>query len=266
MRERVVEQTRGNEAGRVADVGQEQGAHAVGDLSEALVVPIAAVGRGSANEQLGLLALGRLGHLVHVDGAGLFLHPVKHRVIQLAAVVHRRTVGQVTTVGEIKAHDLVARLQASEHHGAVRAGTTVRLDIGPFRSKQLTEPLAGDVLHLIDHATTAVVSLAGETLGVLVGQDGTLSSHDLVARIVLGGDELDAMGLAFVFLLNELGNDGVAHDAEVKPSKLALPFSRWVLSLTKRPTACINRIPSQEVSKMMSSVMTAPKNPIIAQT
>ncbi len=120
MRERVVQQSSGNQSGRVRDVSQQDGAHFVGDLTELRVIPFTGIRGRSTDDHLGLLGPGSFRHFVHVDGAGLLLHPVKRGTVQFAAVVHRRTVGQVTSVGQIKPKDRVAWLEAGQHHRAVR--------------------------------------------------------------------------------------------------------------------------------------------------
>ena len=54
----------------------------------------------------------------------------------------------------------------------------------------------GDVLHLIHIRTAAVVALAGQALGVLVGEDAAHGGHDGGRDDVLAGDELDIFPLA----------------------------------------------------------------------
>ena len=67
----VVQQTCSDQAGGVCHVDHEQCAHAVGNLAHALVVPLAAVGAGATDDQLGTLALCDLFHLVVVNEVGL---------------------------------------------------------------------------------------------------------------------------------------------------------------------------------------------------
>ena len=66
----VLEETCGNEAGGVGHVNPEDGAHFVGDGSHALVVPLAGVGRCTADDELGLALEGFALHLIVVYAAG----------------------------------------------------------------------------------------------------------------------------------------------------------------------------------------------------
>ena len=78
--------------------------------------------------------------------------------------------------------------------GGIGAG--MGLDVGVLCTEQLAGALDGDVLHLIHIGTAAVVALAGQALGVLVGEDAAHSGHDGGRDDVLAGDELDIFPLA----------------------------------------------------------------------
>ena len=114
--------------------------------------------------------------------------------------------GQVTSVGQIKPEDGVARLQARQHHRAVCGGARVRLNVGPFCAEQCAQPLDGQVLRLVHKFTSPVVTLARQALGILVGQDASLRSHDSFAGVVLGSDELGPLGLTGVLKAHNAGN------------------------------------------------------------
>ena len=124
---------------------------------------------------------------------------------------------EMAPVGEVETHDLVSRLQAGQHDRTVGAGATVGLYVRPFRTNQLTQALACDVLHLIHHATAAVVTLPGKTFSILVGQDGPLCLHALVTGIILGCNEFNTVRLTVMLLLDQIGNDGIAHAFKLKP-------------------------------------------------
>ena len=84
----VLQETGGNEAGGVGHVNPEDGAHFVGDLSHALVVPLAGVGRCAADDELGLALEGLALHLVVIYAAGLGVQAVSDGVIKDTAGVH----------------------------------------------------------------------------------------------------------------------------------------------------------------------------------
>ena len=119
VRKRVIEQPGRNEARRVRDVRQEDGADFIGDLSKASVVPFAGVGGGAANDHLRFLTTGGFRHLVHVNATRLLFHAVKCRAVEFAAVIDRRAVGEVAAVCQVKPEDRVPRLQAREHNRGV---------------------------------------------------------------------------------------------------------------------------------------------------
>ena len=77
------------------------------------------------------------------------------------------------------------------------------LHIGPGRTKQLLGPLNGQLLNGINVLTTAVIPLAGQALGILVGQNGTLSLHHCTGRKVLGRNQLKVGFLTLPFLVDE---------------------------------------------------------------
>ena len=56
------------------------------------------------------------------------------------------------------------------------------LDVGVLGTEQLAGALDGDVLHLIHIDTAAIVALAGQALGVLVGQDAAHCGQRLDTR------------------------------------------------------------------------------------
>ena len=104
----------------MADVRQQQRPYLIGNRPETLVIPIPAVRRRTANEQLRLHFAGGGLHFVHVNQARFLLHPIKMGRIQLSRIVHRRTVRQVATVAQIKSQDGIARVQHGQHHRGIR--------------------------------------------------------------------------------------------------------------------------------------------------
>ena len=73
-------------------VDHEQCAHAVGNLAHALIVPLAAVGAGATDDQLGTLALCHLFHLVIVYQVGVGGHVIFTSLEHQAREVNGATV------------------------------------------------------------------------------------------------------------------------------------------------------------------------------
>ena len=128
---------------------------------------------------------------------------VRDHVVELAGEVDLHAVGQVTAVGQVQAHDRVARLQQREHRGGVGLRTRVRLDVRGLGAEERLDAVDRDLLDHVDVLAAAVVAAAGVALGVLVGEDGALRLHDGDRSEVLRGDHLEG-GLLTV----ELGVDG----------------------------------------------------------
>ena len=101
--------------------------------------------------------------------------------------------------GKLPAAELAAVLHAKGYTGAQLAmprGIAGIADFAHITEEQLAGALDGDVLHLIHIGTAAVVALAGQALGVLVGEDAAHSGHDGGRDDILAGDELDIFPLA----------------------------------------------------------------------
>ena len=182
---RVVEQSGSDESGGVCHVDHEQGADLVGDLTHALVVPVAGVGRGTADDQFRTLAEGHFFHLVVVHAARLLLHVVLQGVVEDARAVDGRTVREVSAVREVKAEEGVASVEHRQEDGGVSLCAGVRLHVDPFGAEELLEPLNGQRFALVHHLATAVVALAGVSFGILVRQATAHGLHDLVADKIL---------------------------------------------------------------------------------
>ncbi len=159
----------GDEAGEVGDVEQQQRADLVGDRLERLGIEPARVGRRAGDDHLRPVLEGEGAHLVHVDavlGAGA----VGDEVVEQAAGVDRRAVGEMAAVVEAEAEHRVARLQQRLVHAHVGVGARVRLDVGVVGAEQRLHPVDGELLDVVDDGVAAVVALAGVALGVLVGE------------------------------------------------------------------------------------------------
>ena len=186
----------GHEAGDVGHVDHEGGAHRVRDLGEALEVDDARVGRRPGDDDARAALAGNRLHGVHVDSLGLLVHAVGDDVVELAGEVGRRAVREVTPVVERHAEDGVTGLGERGERGVVGLGAGVGLDVGEVRAEEGLGALAREILHHVDRPAAAVVALARQALGILVGERGAHGLHNGEGHEVLGGDELDRGALA----------------------------------------------------------------------
>ena len=91
---------------------------------------------------------------------------------------------KMSSLGKVKTHEHVARLQHSHLHSKVGLGTGMRLNIGILSSVELAEPVDGELLNLVNHLATAVVALAGVPFCVFIGADRAHSLHHFLCHII----------------------------------------------------------------------------------
>lgn len=219
--------TGGDETRDVGHVHHQVAANLVGDLTHALVVDLAAVGRGTGDEDLRAVHESVLLELVVVDQAGLnvdtvreglevgrdgrdpsgwismlkFTHEWRIDLLLLGSLV---AVGQVTTVRKVKTHQPVVR----PHDGLVdleigrAAGQALDVDAPLLRVETEgleSAPLAGE-LNLVDVLVATVVAGTRVALRVLVGHGRAKGIEDGAGGNILGGDEEDGLALALDLL------------------------------------------------------------------
>ncbi len=199
----------GDKAGNVRHIDHEVSADGVSDLTELGEVDLAGIGGSAGKDHLGLALLSDAVELIVVDLLGLIVEGIGDLMEVLAGDVDRAAVGQVTAVGEVHAHVGVAGLEQSLERGEVGGSTGVGLDVGVLSAEQLAGALTSDLFGLVDAVAAAVVTLAGITLGILVGKAGAHRHHDGGGDDILGSDQLDVALLAVIFLLNGGADFGV---------------------------------------------------------
>ncbi len=117
--------------------------------------------------------------------------------------------GQVTAVAQVKAHDGVTGLQASEVDRRVGLATTVGLHVGIFRIKKLTRTVARQIFHLVYDFAAPVVALSRVSLRVFIGEHGAHRFHDRWTRKIFGSDEFNSVDLTLFLSFNELENSAI---------------------------------------------------------
>ena len=199
----------GDESGEVRHVDPEQCAHFVGDGAERSEVLVARVGGPAGDEHLRLGGDGLLAHLVHVDPVVFLRHPVGLDLVELAREVELHAVGEVATVRQVEAHDLVARVDQCHQHGRVGLRARMRLHVRELGTEEFLGAVAREILDDVDVFAAAVVAAAGVALGVLVGQDAALCLQHRARDEVLGGDHLQRVALTTQLTGHRLGDLGI---------------------------------------------------------
>ncbi len=106
--------------------------------------------------------------------------------------------GQVAAVRQAHAQHGIAGLEQRQIDRCVGLTAGVWLNVGVVGTKQLSGAVDGQLLDLVDVLATAVVTLAGIALCVLVGQTAALRLHHAFAGVVLRGDQLDMVFLTLL--------------------------------------------------------------------
>ena len=147
---------------------------------------------------------------VVVDPLVVAVDPVAVDLEVPAAEVQGHPVGQVAALVELHAEDAVARADRAQVDGHVGLGAAVRLDVDVLRAgEELEGSLLGEPLDDVDVLAAAVVALAGQALGVLVGQPAALRLQDRPEHVVLAGDQLDLVVLAATLTVHRLPELGI---------------------------------------------------------
>ena len=133
--------TRGHQPGDVGDVGHEQRTGLIGDGAQTGEIDDPRIGRGAADDELGLVLDREFAEAVVVDGLGVLVHPVGHDLVLFAGLIERVAVGEVAAVGEIHAEHGVAGGKHREIDRHVGLGARVGLNVGVLSSRRACRPV-----------------------------------------------------------------------------------------------------------------------------
>ena len=190
-----------HQTGNVRHIHHQVCAVAVGDLGQFFKVDGAGVGRSARHQHLGAHLAHLLFQLSVVDHA-VCADTVGDEVVVFTGHIHRGTMGQVTALRKVHAHNGIAQLQQGKIHGKVGLCAGMGLDVGILCPEQLAGAPDGNILHLVHIDAAAVVALAGQTLGVLVGQHAAHGCHHGGRNDILAGDQFNILALTGQFPLH----------------------------------------------------------------
>merc|ERR1712010_331452 len=232
---------RGHEPTDVSHVGQEPGVGLVRDLPHPAVVVEPSVGARAGDDELWPEKGGVLLQSVVVNQTGLLVEPVGHGLVVDAhggdlLLVGLVAVAEVAAVRKVERHDAVVGLEERAVDVEVRGGSGEGLDVdAPLFGVQpegLEGPLLAEALGHIDELVSAVVPRAGVALRVLVGHDGSEGLHDGLGGEVLGRDELEALPLPVLLVLDDVEELGV--DLREGRVHALEPWGRLLVKLGQR--------------------------------
>ena len=99
--------------------------------------------------------------------------------------------GQVTALGQVKAHKGISGLQAGHDDRHIGLGAGMRLHVGPLCPIDFLDPVDGQLFDLVHHLATAVIALAGIALRILVGTYRAHGLPHILTDIVLRSNEFE---------------------------------------------------------------------------
>ncbi len=169
----------------MSHVNHQDSTYLVCDFAHALVVPFAGISRTAADNHFGFLAQGDFFHLVIVHASGLLIQIIFAGSIDNTGSVDQGAVGEVTAVCKVQSHEFVTRIEYGEEYGCIGLCTGVRLYVGPFCAEDLFQAVNGNQLTLVHYLTTTIVTFAGISFSILVGEAGAHCLHNLVTYKVL---------------------------------------------------------------------------------
>jgi hypothetical protein len=68
---------------------------------------------------------------------------------------------QVSPVREVQTKEFITGLQTSQEHSGICLCTGMRLDISPFSTEQLLQPVNSQLLTHIHHLTSSIIASSG---------------------------------------------------------------------------------------------------------
>ena len=153
---------------------------------------------------------GQLTNRVEIQPVGLGINAVVKGLEPFATEIDRRSMGEMAAMGKVHAQDRVAGLEQGQKYRKVGLGSTVGLDVGPSRTKQLTGTVDGQGLNTIDVLTAPVIALARQTFGIFIGEHRALGFHDGPGGEILAGDQLKMTLLPIQLSGDQVGNGRIA--------------------------------------------------------
>ena len=168
---RILQKAGGDEAGGVGHVYPQDGANFIGNLTHALIVPFAGIGRCAADDEFGFVLEGLALRVVIVHEAGFLVQAIGHRLVQDARCVHGRAVGEMAAHRQVQPHENIPGTQHCHDYGHVCLRARMGLHVRIFRVEKLAEAVYRQLLYLVYHLAAAIIAFAGIPFRILVRAD-----------------------------------------------------------------------------------------------
>ena len=188
----------------VSHIYHQVSAYHIRDLTEALEIDLARICACTRDDELGIALLRDALHLVVIDET-VVIDTVRNDVKVRSGEVHRAAVRQVPAVCEVHTHHGVTGLEQCELYSHIGLCAGVRLNIDILATEQFLRALNRKIFRDVHTLASAVVTLAGISLRILVREHAAHRSHNGLADQVLGGDQLNVLSLTAELGLNAFG-------------------------------------------------------------
>ena len=197
--------SRSYQARDVSDIHHQISAYHIGNLPESLEIQSPSVGAGSCHDQFRTALFGDPLHLIVVNKA-LPIDSVGNDVEVSAGKIGRASMGQMSSLGEIHAHDCIAGFQQGEKHSHVGLSAGMGLYIGVGAAKQLLGSLNGQGLHLIHTLAASVETFSRITLRIFIGKRASHGGHHRFGYPVFRRDQFNMAVLALQLRRDQIRN------------------------------------------------------------
>ena len=188
----------------VRHVDHQISAHAFSDRRQTLKVEHSGISRRARHDHLRSTLMSFFLERIVINRFGLAAHSVRDDLEILAAHVDGTAMRQMPAVGQIHAHDRIAGVEQSEEDCHIRLSAAVRLNVGILAIEKFFRAVDSQLLNHIDELTAAVISLAGITFGVFVGEHTALSLEHGAADDVLRSNQFEFGALTVELILDRL--------------------------------------------------------------
>ena len=158
---RIFDGFSGNQSGNVGHVGDGEGADFLGDFYKFCVVEFSWVGGESSENNFWFFSFGD-GHHFFIVNFSCFdiLHFVSYEVEDFGNVGNGMSMGEVSSVAEVHAHDGFAWFEEGKVGGDVGGGSRERLDVGVLTVEELASAFFGNVFDGVGVFLTSIISSA----------------------------------------------------------------------------------------------------------
>ena len=193
----------------VRHINHKVSADALCDLGKSLEVDNSGVSGSACDDQLGLTFLRAFFHFIVIDDVRIVGNAIGNEVVIFTGDIYGRTVCKVTTVSQAHTHNGVAGIDEGEVDRCVSLRAAVRLNVCELSAEELLCSFDSEIFNHVDALASAVVTLCGVTLGILICKNGADSRHNRGRDEVLGRDELDTSLLTRALCLDSLAHLGI---------------------------------------------------------